>query len=218
MTKVKICGITNVDDARCAVEAGADFLGFILYPKSPRYITPEQIASITLTIRDEFGAQTPRFVGVFVNETVEQVKTAIHAAGLDLAQLHGDERPREVKALFPYAFKALRPQTLEEAETALARFRPVFLQNDDLPQLLVDAYHPQHYGGTGTQADIDIAQWLSRPIRLLLAGGLAPENVAAAIAQAQPWGVDVSSGVEASKGIKDHGRIRAFINAAKNLI
>ena len=87
MTKVKICGITHVDDARCAAEAGADFLGFILYRKSRRYIAPEQIAGITQAIRDEFGKQTPRFVGVFVNETVARVRMTINVAGLDLAVL-----------------------------------------------------------------------------------------------------------------------------------
>ena len=213
MTRVKICGITNMDDARCAVRAGADFLGFIFYPKSPRYILPEQVAGIIQTIRDEFGKQIPRFVGVFVNETVERVSTAIKVAGLDLAQLHGDELPEEVIALAPRAFKALRPQTLDEARTALVNFHPVFIKNDDLPQLLVDAYHPQAFGGTGTQANIGIAQIVSQRARLLLAGGLTLENVATAIAQVRPWGVDVSSGVEASKGKKDHERVRAFIQA-----
>ena len=215
MTRVKICGITNLDDARCAANAGADFLGFIFYPKSRRYLSPEQVAGITDTIRDEFGKQVPRFVGVFVNETVEQVRMAIRVAGLDLAQLHGDELPEEVVALAPRAFKALRPQTLDEARSALANFHPVFLKDDDLPQLLVDAYHPRAFGGTGTQADLGIAQALSQHTRLLLAGGLAPENVAITIAQVQPWGVDVSSGVEAKKGIKDHDRVRAFMRAVR---
>jgi phosphoribosylanthranilate isomerase len=154
-------------------------------------------------------------VGVFVNTRTEAVRAAIQVAGLDLAQLHGDESPTEVKALSPHAFKALRPQTPQEAQKALTTFQPAFLADDDQPQLLVDAYHPQQFGGTGTQADVSIAQMLARRVRLLLAGGLTPDNVAAAVVHVQPWGVDVSSGVEASKGKKDHDRVRAFIKAAK---
>lgn len=216
MVYVKICGITNLEDARVAAEAGADFLGFIFYPKSPRYVTPEQAGKITRAIRAEFAEQSPRFVGVFVDEPVDAVRTIIETAGLDLAQLHGAETPAEVTALAPYAFKALRPQTLAEAQQALKTYVPApstVYGLPSTPDLLIDAYHPHQMGGTGQVADLEIARWLAERCRLLLAGGLTPDNVVDAIAQVRPWGVDVSSGVEIAKGRKDHGKVRAFIKA-----
>jgi phosphoribosylanthranilate isomerase len=224
MIYVKICGITNLEDARVAAEAGADFLGFIFYPPSSRYIAPEQAGKITRAIRAEFGKSAPRCVGVFVDEPVEAVHAAIAAAGLDLAQLHGAETPADIAALAPYAFKALRPQTLAEAQEAMENYLTAtslsppstVYRLPSTPDLLVDAYHPQQKGGTGLVADLEIARWLAERCRLLLAGGLTPENVADAIAQVHPWGVDVASGVEVAKGKKDHTKVRVFINAAKN--
>jgi len=221
MVCVKICGITNLEDARCAAEAGADFLGFIFYPKSPRYIAPEQAGKIAQAIRAEFAKQAPRFVGVFVDEPVDAARTVIKIAGLDLVQLHGSETPDDVTALSPYAFKALRPQTLAEVQQAYAEFltagrRPSTVYRlPSTPDLLVDAYHPQQMGGTGQVADLKIARWLAEHCRLLLAGGLTPDNVADAIIQVHPWGVDVSSGVEATKGKKDHAKIRDFVVQAR---
>lgn len=228
MIYVKICGITNLEDAHCAAEAGADFLGFIFYPPSPRYVRPEQAGDIVQAIHAEFGDASPRRIGVFVDESVNAVRATIDAAGLDLVQLHGAETPADVAALAPYAFKALRPQTLAEAQetmenylaatpfsppsTVARRFAP---RLPSTPDLLVDAYHPQQKGGTGLAADVTIARWLAERCRLLLAGGLTPENVADAIAQVRPWGVDVSSGVEATKGKKDHGKVKAFVKAVK---
>jgi phosphoribosylanthranilate isomerase len=214
-TRIKICGLTNLDDARCAAAAGADFLGFILYPKSPRYVNPEQIAAITWAIRAEFGRAAPRCVGVFVNEPPEQVRACLDAAGLDLAQLHGDEPPAEVQRLHPYAFKAIRPPSGADAEASVALYRPTFPENGSLPQLLLDAYHPGRFGGTGLQVDLTVARPVAHQCRLLLAGGLAPETVGAAIRTVRPWGVDVSSGVERAKGIKDRARVKAFIQAVK---
>jgi phosphoribosylanthranilate isomerase len=214
-TRVKICGITRLDDARCAVEAGGDLLGFIFYPKSPRFVTPERAAAIVRAIRDEFGARAPRCVGVFVNEPVDRVRAILDNAGLDLAQLHGDEPPAEVRKLRPHAFKAIRPQTGDEAEELVNGYCDVAPDDDTLPQLLLDAYHPEKFGGTGIQADLDLACLLARRFRLLLAGGLTPETVGSAIERVRPWGVDVSSGVEASRGIKDHARVRAFVKAVR---
>jgi phosphoribosylanthranilate isomerase len=219
VTRIKICGITNLDDARCAAEAGADFLGFVLYPRSPRFIAPEQVAAITQAVRDEFGTSAPRCIGVFVNEPAERVATILDTAGLDLAQLHGDEPPGTVRSLHPRAFKAIRPRTAADAKAALVTYRSVIaaLQDGDvtLPQLLVDAYHPQQYGGTGVATDLVAVRPIARHARLLLAGGLTPETVASAIEQVRPWGVDVSSGVEAEKGIKDHAKVRTFIRAVR---
>jgi phosphoribosylanthranilate isomerase len=215
MTRIKICGITNVEDARCAADAGADLIGFIFYRKSPRFVEPERAAGIAAAIREVRGAQAPRFVGVFVDEPLARVRQTIELAGLDLAQLHGSEPASEVRALYPRAFKALRPRTLDEAAAALAAYEGVLPEEDDLPQLLVDGYHPLLPGGTGVQADAAVAAWLASRVRLLLAGGLTPETVAQAIEQVRPWGVDVSSGVEAAKGIKDHAQVRAFVEAVR---
>ena len=215
MTRIKICGITNLDDARCAARAGADMLGFIFYRKSPRYVTAHKSASIAAAIRDEFGRHAPRFVGVFVDEPVEQVRATVEAARLDLAQLHGGESPAAVRALYPRAFKAIRPRTEDEARSALAAYTGTAADDDTTPGLLVDAYHPQHPGGPGLAADQDVARWLAHRVCLLLAGGLSPETVVPAIERVRPWGVDVSSGVERQKGVKDHARVRAFIEAVR---
>ncbi len=212
--RVKICGITNLADARAAVEAGADFLGFICYPPATRYVTPEEAGEIIAALRAE-GIAVPT-VGVFVNASQAEIERTMRVAGLDLAQLHGEESPSLVSALGGRAFKALRPRSAEEAEAEAVRYLPVAPAAEDRPQLLVDAYHPGAYGGTGQVGDWHIAAALTqRCPRLVLAGGLTPENVAQAVAQVRPWGVDVSSGVEAQPRHKDHGRIRAFIAAAR---
>lgn len=212
-TRIKICGITNLDDARCAAEAGADFLGFIFYAQSPRFVAPERVAAIAQALRGEFGTQAPRLVGVFVNESAGRVQTILDATGLDLAQLHGHESPEVVQKLHPRAFKAIRPQTRDQAKRAIAAYGNLFLDDEAVPQLLIDAYHPRQFGGTGIQANLTVARVAAQHCRLLLAGGLAPGTVGTAIEQAQPWGVDVSSGVERAKGIKDHVKIRAFVRA-----
>ena len=213
MTRVKICGITNTEDALCAAEAGADFLGFILYPGSPRYVSVDVVASITQVLRAAFGVNAPRCVGVFVDVSVDAVREAIARSGLDLAQLHGNESPDVITALRACVFKAIRPRTLDEAAAAYRSYGSAVPQLPDHPQLLVDAYHPHYAGGTGEHADVTVARWLAQQCPILLAGGLTPDNVADAIASVRPWGVDVSSGVEATKGRKDHGRIRAFVQA-----
>ena len=216
MTTVKVCGITNVDDACTAVEAGADLLGLIFYPNSPRYVTLETAAFITGAVRGVYGEQSPRFVGVFVNEPAARVRALLDAIGLDLAQLHGDEPPATIRQLAPQAFKAVRPRTQEQARSTLAAYRDTVPDDARLPQLLVDAYHPQQLGGTGRSADPGLACWLARRARLLLAGGLTPDNVGSAVQEIRPWGVDVSSGVELRPGIKDSARIRAFIQAVRS--
>jgi phosphoribosylanthranilate isomerase len=212
---IKICGITNVGDARCAAEAGADLIGFVFYPKSPRFVTPEQATAITQAIRGEFGGQAPRFVGVFVDEPIGQVRAVLDAAGLDLAQLHGNESADEMQRLIPRVFKAIRPQAHDDVHAIAAAYCRAMPEDDTLPQLLLDAYHPEEFGGTGIQADLNLARDLARRIRLLLAGGLTSETVGVAIRRVRPWGVDVSSGVERAKGIKDRTRIRTFVQAVR---
>ncbi len=212
--QVKICGLTNLEDAWVAVEAGADLLGFILYTKSPRYTPPEQIGAITQAIRDRAGEQAPRFVGVFVDATVDQLVDAMQVAGLDYAQLQGAESPEVLAALDGRAYKALRPTSVADAQEAAERYAN--LGTPDGPRLLIDAYDPHEYGGTGKKADWHAAAALARAYpRLMLAGGLNPSNVAQAIRTVQPWAVDVASGVESAPGRKDHDAVRAFVARAK---
>ncbi len=217
---VKICGITNEEDAQVAVAAGADLLGFILYPKSPRYMTPERVQQIVSHIQNWLTTYTPlptpRFVGVFVNESAARVAEILTVAGLDYAQIHGDESPAFVHQFAPHAFKALRPSNAEEAQAQAESYAA--LGTTDGPQLLIDAYDPHEYGGTGKKADWHTAAALARRYpRLLLAGGLTPGNVAQAVQTVRPWGVDVSSGVEEQPGRKDHAAVRAFIENAKKV-
>lgn len=213
MTHVKICGTTNLGDAIVATDAGADLLGFILYPKSPRYVAPEAIAGIVDGLRRR-GGGVPLLVGVFVNVAPGEILATLDAAGLDLAQLHGDESVGDFTALHGRAFKALRPATLDQALAEADLYGPVGVTAG--PQLLVDAYDPRAYGGTGHKADWHAAALVAQRFdRLLLAGGLTPENVTDAIGAVHPWGVDVASGVESAPGRKDHDAVRRFIAAAK---
>jgi phosphoribosylanthranilate isomerase len=221
--RVKICGITNFIDAQVAVEAGADLLGFIFFPKSPRYIEPDQVKEIAADLRvwlldnSSNSHQLPKLVGVFVNETGEHVAQILAHTGIDYAQLHGGEPPALLEQLAPRAYKALRPSSSEEAlidAEWYGEFGPA-----DGPQLLIDAYDPHAYGGTGKQADWHTVAGLARRYpRLMLAGGLTPENVTHAVRMARPWGVDVSSGVEREPGQKDHDAVRAFIQRAKEAL
>lgn len=209
-TKVKICGLTNLADARCAAQCGADLLGFIFYEPSPRYVAPAMAKGIVSALKAEFNP-APRFVGVFVNVPETFIEETIALCDLDLAQLHGDEPPEFVNRFGGRAFKACNPRSLAEAETVVQHY----LGDDPAAMILVDAYHPQLRGGTGHIADWPLAAQLARKHRLLLAGGLTPDNVGQAVQIVKPWGVDVSSGVEASKGKKDHEKVKAFIEAVK---
>ncbi len=226
---VKICGLTNLEDAQVAVEAGADLLGFIFYPKSPRYVTSETVAEIIKKIRDwrleisssqsisnlqSLISNLPKFVGVFVDESPAGIATIIAQTGLDYAQLHGNETPAMLAQLQGHAFKALRPISAEAAFRAAAQFAPLGISAG--PRFLIDAYDPNLYGGTGKIADWHVAAELAQQYPgLLLAGSLTPDNVAEAIRIVRPWGVDVSSGVEAAPGRKDHAKVQNFIKNAK---
>jgi len=210
--KVKICGITNGDDAHAAVEAGADLLGFNFYRKSPRYVAPETVGQIAAQLRS--GRDKPRLVGVFVNSPLEEVRAILQIAQLDLAQLHGDEPAQLVEQLAGRGFKALRPTSEEQAEFDAARFAP---NGPQAPMLLIDAYRKDQYGGTGQTADWSIAMKLTGRYPILLAGGLTPENVAAAIQQVKPWGVDVASGVEMAPGEKDAKKMQAFVKQCRQV-
>jgi phosphoribosylanthranilate isomerase len=199
---VKICGITNLADATQASEAGADALGFIFYDQSPRSITVAAAAAIARSL--------PPFivkVGVFVDAEEELVYNAIAECQLNLLQFHGAESPAYCRQFGLMSMKAFR---IRDAES-LAQM-PSY-QTDSW---LLDAYSADKPGGTGERFNWDLAikaQKLGRPI--FLAGGLTPENVGDAVRRVRPYGVDVSSGVEAVPGRKDHTKVKAFIHAAK---
>jgi phosphoribosylanthranilate isomerase len=210
MMKVKICGLTNLADALAAIEAGADMLGFNFYDKSPRYIPPETARAIAARVRASDAHV--KLVGVFVNADLDQVQATLQQVGLDLAQLHGDEPVVAVAQLKRRGFKALRPASMAEGETDAAWYAPY---GPEEPALLIDAYRKDRYGGTGQIGDWSIAARVAQSYPILLAGGLTPDSVAAAIEQVKPWGVDVASGVESAPGHKDIRRLRAFIEKAK---
>jgi phosphoribosylanthranilate isomerase len=207
--KIKICGITRFEDARLAVDAGADLLGFNFYAKSPRYISPISAARLIADIRA--ACSKVQMVGVFVNSSLEEINTITGQCELDLAQLCGDEPPDTLEALNGSAFKALRPKDKPDLARSISTYQP----RADSPAYLVDAYRPGAYGGTGQTADWSLARSLAEAYPLLLAGGLTPDNVAEAIRQVGPWGVDVASGIEESPGCKDPARLAAFIKTAR---
>lgn len=211
--QVKICGLTTLADATLAAESGADLLGFIFYERSPRAVSPQAVCDIVAGLREGLGELTPRLVGVFVNWTPPRVAETLDTCGLDLAQLHGEEGPEALSALVGRAYKSLRPRSLAEAKAAAHDYLTATPVAG--PDLLLDAYHPNLRGGSGAVGDWQLAAGLARQCRLLLAGGLTPGNVAAAIAQVRPWGVDVASGVEAAPGRKDPALVRAFVAAIR---
>lgn len=201
--RTKICGITNIEDARVAVAAGADALGFLLYRKSPRYVDPMMVQQIV--------AQLPPFVlpvGVFVNEEIKIVRDLMDTCGLALAQLHGDESAMYCRELSRPVLKALR---LKDRSTfvALAEFQAMV----EVRGFVLDALSEEAYGGTGQVVDWGLARQAAQAATVILAGGLTPENVGQALRAVQPYGVDVSSGVEVTPGKKDHEKVRAFLRA-----
>lgn len=197
MVRVKVCGITNLEDALAAVEYGADALGFVFAP-SPRQVTPRVVQEIV--------PQLPPFVykvGVFVNSELHAVRSTMLTCGLDIAQLHGVESTAYCAALFPRAIKAFvaSPAVLER------------LKDFKLAAYMLDKNKASHQPADA--ALWELARDAGKQGRVILAGGLTPDNVARAIEVARPYAVDVASGVERSPGKKDHAKLRAFIQAAK---
>ena len=205
MTKIKICGIKTLNDALAAIDSGADYLGFNFYPKSVRFIEKSACAEITSVLKRE--RPQIKLVGVFVNSPVDEIKDILQTCSLDLAQLHGDETPEIFAQLAPHAFRAFRG--IPESNAGYER--------DEAPAMLIDAAVKGVYGGSGVTADWTAAAELAKKYPLLLAGGLTPENVADAVHQVQPWGVDVASGVEYAPGEKDAGKMSAFVNAVREV-
>ncbi len=201
MLGIKICGITNVEDALHAVDAGADALGFIFYPGSPRCVTPKTVRNIV--------EQLPPFttsVGVFVNEGREGIQQIITESGLSLVQLHGDESPADCLGFDRPVIKAIRLRSRDDV-TRMSEY--------DVKAFVLDTYVDGTWGGTGKTLDWELAREATRHGPTILAGGLTPDNVGRAVAEVHPYGVDVSSGVEISPGKKDLEKIRQFIVAAR---
>ncbi len=217
MTKIKICGIRSADNALMAAREGADIIGLNFFRESPRYVAPELAAEIASRLRAELGTRCPKLAGVFVNAPVAEIRAIVAAVGLDYAQLSGDESGETVAELPGVAFKAIRPADEAEALEAVARYAELAPKDEGCPSLLLDAYHPRLYGGTGESASASIASAVQGGApRLMLAGGLRPENVAERVEEIQPWGVDVASGVEAGEpGMKDPDKVRAFVAAVR---
>lgn len=203
--RIKICGITNEEDAAAALLAGADALGFVFYRKSPRWIDPAVAGRIISSLPPFVAA-----VGVFVNEEVKVVRDLMDGCGLALAQLHGDETAAYCLELARPAVKALRIKD-RGSFLALAEFQG----RAGIRGFLLDAYAEDAYGGTGRTVDWALAAEAARSASVLLAGGLTPENVAEAIRAVRPYGVDVSSGVESTPGKKDAEKVRRFIQSAR---
>jgi phosphoribosylanthranilate isomerase len=201
MVKIKICGITNLADALLAAELGADALGFIFYPQSPRKVEPEAARAII--------AQLPPFVaavGVFVDEEAAMVRYLAARVGLEWVQLHGQESPEYCRGLGCKVIKGFRIRD-EASLRLLAGYQGA------AQALLLDTYKKGQVGGTGESFDWRLAREARKYGRIILAGGLRPENVAQAIAAAQPDAVDAASGTEASPGKKDPVKLRAFFKA-----
>ena len=212
MACVKICGITNLDDARAAAEAGADLLGFVFHPPSPRYLPPAQAGEIVARLRAMPETAAVRCVGVFVDRCAEHICAVAARCGLDAVQLHGNESAQLVAALMARGLDVIKAVRVRDAASlsALAAYRA--------SAYLLDTYVAGQPGGTGRAFDWALAARAREYGRIILAGGLTPENVAHALRAAHPWGVDVSSGVEAAPGRKDYERLRRFVAAAKGAI
>ena len=209
MVKVKICGITTVEDALACVESGADALGFVFYPKSKRAVTPQVVRKITQNL--------PPFVskvGVFVNEDPRDILEIMSYANLDYAQLHGDETPEMCEYVGASrvikAFRLKDDSSVQEVKNYLKVVRAI----------LVDSYSEASYGGTGRRADINLilkVKEIASGVPLIVSGGLNPENVVTVIREVEPYAVDVSSGVEKSPGVKDWEKVKEFVRRAKTL-
>ncbi len=208
--KAKICGITTADQARAIIEMGADALGLNFYPKSKRYLTRD--AEVNAWLKDLAGTITR--IGVFVNATRDEIESALSDGVIDYAQLHGTETPAFLAELTDAGLPVFKALGVKDAAT-LEQAEDFTTSAEDA--ILLDAYAPVEFGGTGEIMDWKLGHeavtlWPDR--KVILAGGLVPENVAAAIAQVRPFAVDVASGVEAGEpGVKDLGKVEAFLSA-----
>lgn len=203
IVKVKICGITNYPDAKAAIDMGADIIGFNFYPKSPRYVTPDKAAAIMNKL--------PAFIetaGIFVNHTFDQIQDIIEQCSLSWVQLHGDETPefcQQFNLFNVKTMKAIRVRDQRDIEAAEKYFTDA---------ILLDAFDPDKYGGTGLTFDWNIVGHISK--RVFLAGGINPDNVTQAV-ELGVYGVDVCSGVEREPGRKDHEKLKTLFENIHHL-
>ena len=204
MIRVKVCGITNKDDALYAADSGADALGFIFYKKSPRYISPEKAARIIESLPPYVDA-----VGVFVNESGDTVHSIAKICTLGVIQLHGDEAPDFCRQFDVRVIKAFR---MDE------NFHPELLKPYKVAGYLLDTAIKGSFGGTGKTFNWQMAIPVKEIGHVILSGGLSPDNIVEALSVVRPPAVDVSSGVESSPGRKDRGKVKSFIQLAKNFI
>src|SRR5271155_1491514 len=204
MVKVKICGITNLSDARRAVEAGADFLGFNFYLKSSRYIAPATARRIVQRL-----PQGVESVGVFVNEPEPEMLTIARRVGLDYVQLHGDETA-EVVSRMRRSFRVIKAIRVRDSfgVSQLRNFKGA-------SSILLDGFDAHLRGGSGKRFNWKLAKSAGRKRQIFLAGGLTPENAAEAVSAARPFAIDVCSGVESRPGKKDAARMRALVAAVR---
>jgi phosphoribosylanthranilate isomerase len=201
MVKIKICGITNIDDAMSAADLGADALGFNFYRKSPRYVEPQKAAEII--------AQLPPFIvpiGIFVNEREDKILETLRTACIRGVQFHGDETPEFCQRFGNQVIKAFQVKD-KESLRHMSHFR--------VSAYLLDSYKEGVRGGTGETFDWHLAVVAKTFGRIILAGGLTPDNVAEAVKLVQPYGVDVAGGVEKGRGVKDHAKLRKFITEVR---
>lgn len=202
-TKVKICGITTMEDARFCAAAGADFLGFVQHRESPRYVEPGHVADVLEWVHG------PKPVGVFVNTPPEQVNRTAESAGFELIQLHGDESPADCEAVDRPVIKAFRvthDASVEQLRQLIAPYR------ECIDYLLLDTYHTDLWGGTGESFNWRVARDLSNDLPLFLAGGLGADNVERAVETIRPFAVDLSSSIESSPGQKSFEKLQAFFD------
>lgn len=199
--RVKICGITNLEDALAAADCGADAIGFVFAPDSPRFVPADQVRKMI--------SKLPPFiatVGVFSGGEEKEIRDAVDECGIDLVQFHGPFSSRIVHAFSNRAIQVVRVES-ERSLEGMASY--------SVRAFLLDTFHPKMPGGSGVSFDWEIASRAGRFGKIILAGGLTPENVGEAIMKARPYGVDVSSGVEMRKGKKDPVKLKRFIEAAK---
>lgn len=202
MLRIKICGITNIEDAQEAVRFGADALGFVFSGKSPRTVNPETAREII--------ASLPPFVttlGVFVDETLERIEEIAALTGIDVIQFHGSESPEFCRQVSCKFIKAIRVKDITDLK--------ILEQYNDASAILLDTYSPETSGGTGKTFNWEIAVEAKKYGNIILAGGLNPENIEEAVKTVRPYAIDVSSGIEGhEKGKKDHQKLRLFIEGA----